>query len=432
MRLGYKFALVCLAFLAACTPINIATVQEQIYPSPVAFVNAVTPPVIKPTAIPTTIVNTPVPVTPTPIAKRIAQDTSATIGLWAQNIVINIPMTMTLDIGVGNALLPLKKINPQVLMFASTPVNVGFETNFTDTAKTNPNFLLFDKDKKIVFSNDTKLPLINIRDTDVRLSLAENAVQSVKSNGYDGILLEGLGVDLIRTTNTPIFTGTKEFTEQQRRDAVEGLLRAMRSRLSDKQMIVSGYAWRDGTSFLTRVDEARALADIADGVMMNEFLRVPISKTTEFRTETNWKRDVDAFASLSQGDRIVLLRTAFQNINPTPDENQLRQWMNYTVASYLLGKNGKYTYLWFDVPNRPDLWNDAIFSAPLGLPQEAYMKLSTGIYKRAFSGGVVLVNPTSESKKADLDQEYKSLMGISSKTISMTANTGVVLLKSLP
>jgi hypothetical protein len=107
----------------------------------------------------------------------------------------------------------------------------------------------------------------------------------------------------------------------------------------------------------------------------------------------------------------------------------MRQWLMYTVSSYLLGKNGKQTYLYFDVNGRTDIWRDLVFTIPLGTPLKAYETLKSGIFIRSFSNGVVLVNASNETKKADLDREYLTQSGVLTKSISMTANTGIILLK---
>lgn len=425
-RRGILYAVFCIV-LSACSPVNLLPPQTEIFPSPVAFVPLATPPVPKPTVTPTTVVVPPTSVLPTPAAKRIPQDTSATIGLWGRDLTADQPISATIDLGVGEWALKLQSKNAQAVALAYQASHVGFE-NDPNVATTKPSQVLFDKDKKLALSSDTRQPLLNIRDTEVRVLIGNQAAELVQRGNYDGILLDGLGQDLIRPSAAPIFTGTKEFTEQQRRDAVEGLLRNVKTKFPTKLLIVGGYAWKDGNAYMPRQEEARALAEVGDGIYVSEFLRVPISKTTDFRSEANWRKDIDMLASASFGDRIVLLRTAFKDPNNLPNDEQTRQWMMYTVASYLLGKNGRQTYLHFDVNGRTDLLNDPIFIAPLGAPLKAY-EVKSGIFMRSFANGIVLVNASSETKKADLDREYKTLSGVSTKSVSMTANTGLILLK---
>ncbi|MCW1967877.1 MAG: putative glycoside hydrolase [Anaerolineae bacterium] len=425
-RLGVLYFAFCIV-LSACSPVNLLPPQTEIFPSPVAFVSRTTPPVPKPTVTPTAVVVPPTAVLPTPAAKRIPQDTSATIGLWGRDLALTQPVSATIDLGVGEWALKLPSKNAQAVALAYQTSHVGFE-NDPNIATAKPSQVLFDKDKKLALSSDTRQPLLNIRDTEVRVWIGNQAAELVQRGNYDGVLLDGLGQDLIRPSAAPIFTGTKEFTEQQRRDAVEGLLRNVKTKFGTKLLIVGGYAWKDGSAYMARQEEARALAEVGDGIYVSEFLRVPISKTTDFRSEANWRKDVDMLASASFGDRIVLLRTAFIDPNNVPTDEQEQQWMMYTVASYLLGKNGKQTYLHFDVNGRTDLLNAPVLITPLGSPLKAYESKS-GIFMRSFSNGIVLVNPSNTTKKIDLDRDYKTESGVSTKSVSMTANTGLILLK---
>jgi hypothetical protein len=224
-----------------------------------------------------------------------------------------------------------------------------------------------------------------------------------------------------------VFTGTTAFTENQRRDAVEGMLRAIRAKLPDKLIIIDGYAWRDGGAFAAKPNEAQELGAIGDGVLIGEFLRAPISDTKAFKSETNWKRDVDYLAAISQDDRIVLLSTKIAASGVNTDT--LKQWLDYSAASYLIGKNGKHTYFQFDASDQPQLTTSTSLYAPIGAPTEPYAKLDTGVYKRLFANGIVLVNPTNESKKVKLDREYRTLSGSPVTDVTMTSNTGLILLK---
>jgi Hypothetical glycosyl hydrolase family 15 len=165
-----------------------------------------------------------------------------------------------------------------------------------------------------------------------------------------------------------------------------------------------------------------------DGVYIDEFARSPISKTSEFRSETNWKRDVDYLSAISQDNRIVLVTTRLLGAGLTPELT--RQWLNYSVASYLLGKNGAKTYFQFDSGSLAYL-SEPELTAPLGAPAEAYSKLDSGLYARKFANGLVLVNPTTDTLEGDLDADYKTLAGnpVTGKKIKMTAHTGIILLK---
>ncbi|NJM42330.1 MAG: hypothetical protein HC853_17130, partial [Anaerolineae bacterium] len=364
----------------------------------------------------------------TSVPKRGPLDTSATVGLWSDKLSETQPFTGYLDLAQGPAAFNLLQSNPTMIALNARQFHIGFTSNYTEVKANNPNWLLYDSRKNTAFSTREDEPLVNIANEDVKNQIAANVANWVTERSYDGMILDDVGVDLIRGTASPIFTGTKAFTEDQRKEAVENLLRAIRGAAPDKIILVGGYAWRDGAAFAARTEEASSLSAIMDGVHISEFARSPISKTTEFRSEANWKRDVDYLSAISQDGRIVLVTTRLLGDGLTPELTE--QWLNYSVASYLLGKNGAKTYFQFDAGSLAYL-SEPEMSAPLGAPSEAYSELTDGLYARKFANGIVLVNPTNDTVEGDLDADYKTLSGnaVTNKKIRMTAHTGLILLK---
>jgi hypothetical protein len=412
--------------LSACGGLPAPREAESVIPSPVAFVTPA--PLPEATATPTLApLPTPTTAPATPVPKQLPQESTATIGLWSDRVSdVNFPGF--LDIAQGAAANEIKQQrNPLMVTLGAEQVHAAPASQLEDLRANRSNWLLFDRQRRVVMSSaDNTAPLLDIRNADVRNQLAENVAKVISDTNAQGVVLNNVGVDLIRPTNTPIFTGTRAFTADQRRDAVDGLLRAIRARVQDKLIIVGGYLWEDGTAFDANTQSARDLSANADGVHIDEFMRSPISKTNEFRSEAAWKRDVDYLSTISQDDRVVLITTRL-NASETPTET-VRQWLNYSVASYLLGKNGKHTYFQFDAGD-PAFSADPILSAPIGAPSDAYNKLDSGIYQRKFTKGVVLVNPTADEKTWKVDQPYKSLAGNPVDTeVTLGPRSGLILL----
>lgn len=412
--------------LQACAALPAPREAESAIPSPVAFVTPAPLPEVSPTPtlapLPTPTVAQP---TPQPVLKP--QESTATIGLWSDRVEsADFPGFLDLALGAG-AHAYRQQRNQLLITLGEEQVYVAPASQLDDLKENKAGWLLLDSRKRVVMSSaDNTAPLLNIRDDDVRNQLAENVARVISDTQAQGAILNNVGVDLIRRTNSPIYTGTKAFTDDQRRDAVEGLLRAIRARVPDKLLLVGGYLWRDGTAYNEDAQTARDLSAIVDGVHIEEFLRSPISKTTEFRNEAAWKRDIDYLSTISQDDRVVLITTRLSASDTTSDT--IRQWINYSVASYLLGKNGKHTYFQFDAGD-PAFSADSILAAPIGAPSDAYTKLDSGIYQRAFTNGIVLVNPTAEEKKWKVDKPYKTMSGnLVDSEITLGARSGTILL----
>jgi hypothetical protein len=191
---------------------------------------------------------------------------------------------------------------------------------------------------------------------------------------------------------------------------------------------VGGYAWKDGTAYAARTDEAQSLAAIADGAHISEWLRNPISGTKDFKTEAGWKRDVDYLSAVSADGKVVLVTTRLLG-NPLPADVS-DQWLGYALASFLMGKNGSRTYFQFDL-NGATLSSAqvAMLNAPIGAPQGSYTKLSGGLFTRKFANGVVFINASDKTLSADLDAEYKTLSGATVKKVTLAVDNGLILLK---
>lgn|GEM_PF-1364701 len=427
---GAQMAAFCLLtftfLLSACGGVPVSQSQDA-FPSPVAYVAVA--PMAEPTATPTLVpLATSTELPPTTVPRRAPADTSATVGLWSDQLTETQPFTGYLDLVVGPAAFNLQPNNAALIGLTSRQFHIGFLDNSDSIQESNPEWLLFDSRKRLALSTRERGPLVNISNETVKDQIAKNVANWVAERNYDGIILNDVGVDLIRTTSSPIYTGTKTFTDAQRKDAVENLLRAIRGSVPDKIVIVGGYAWRDGTAYAADSDESSTLGAIVDGISIDEFLRSPISDTTAFRSEAAWKRDVDYLSEISADNRIVLVTTRLTGADATPELS--RQWLSYSVASYLLGKNGAKTYFQFGAGNGASLESPE-FTAPLGAPVAAYKVLDSKIYQRDFANGTVLVNPTGDTAEMTLEADYKTLSGtpITGRKVTMTAHTGVILLK---
>lgn len=420
-------AVILLPFAAACSALPERT-QDSVFPSPVAYVTA--GPLPQPSATPTLLpLAKPTDLPPTVVPKKLPLESTSAIGLWSDQIHATQEFTGVVDLATGDAALAMQKTDLALVSLGQRQVYSGYGDTITDVVTNHHDWLLYDKNGKVAYSSsDNSQPLLNIRSSEVITQVSDDVKKIVYSGHYDGILIEGAGDDLIRSNNPPVVTGTTKFTVQQRLDAVETLLRAIRASVPDKLLIIGGYAWRDGAAYSVKPSTSQDLGTIGDGVYIDQFLRAPISSTTTYKSETEWKKDVDYLAAISQDGKIVLITTRIDNTDVTTDT--AKQWLNYSVASYLLGKNGARTYFQFDLAGSLAYANDPVLTAPIGSPQEGYTKLTSGIYRRLFSNGIVLVNPTGDNKDTQFDSEFHLLGSTEGITkVTMSPHTGLILLK---
>ncbi|HEY3340735.1 MAG TPA: hypothetical protein VGK81_01905, partial [Anaerolineae bacterium] len=244
--------------------------QDSVFPSPVAFVTAgplpvpsatvTLPPLEKPTDMPATAA-----------PKKLPLDSTAAIGLWSDQITNTKTFTGVDDIAVGPAAVELEKTNLALVSAAKKQVYQGYGSTITDVVANHHTWVLYDKNGKVAYAQTgNQEPLLNIGDSEVRQALSDDVAKTVQNGSYDGIVLDGVGAELIRSTSSPVYTGTKTYTDTQRRDAVEGLIRAIRAKIPAKLLIIGGYAWKDGTTYDARSTESQALANLVDGIQIDE------------------------------------------------------------------------------------------------------------------------------------------------------------------
>lgn len=115
------------------------------------------------------------------------------------------------------------------------------------------------------------------------------------------------------------------------------------------------------------------------------------------------------------------------------------QRMRYGLASCLLA-DGYYSYTDEDVGYSSVVWFDE-YDADLGAPLEPTptAPLLDGVYGRAFENGVVLVNPSNETKVFKVKEGYKYILGKQAPdvntgqiadTISLNSKDGIILVRA--
>ncbi len=108
-----------------------------------------------------------------------------------------------------------------------------------------------------------------------------------------------------------------------------------------------------------------------------------------------------------------------------------RRLQTFCFASYLLGADGKKAYLFPFMSIGDERYDPTLYNAPLGTPSGTYTK-DTGksIYRRAFTTGLVLVNPSgSNYSGVSLGGTYKTLTGQRVTSVTLEPYSAEVLLK---
>ena len=238
--------------------------------------------------------------------------------------------------------------------------------------------------------------------------LAEEAVRLLKA-GYDGIQLDNVETAWsyrLRYVGSFVSALPVELDEEGWYAGETALLRAVRKAATD-----AGFAGRE--------------------IIFNHMRAGELDRSMEFLAEAdganaeNWM-DLDVPSSGKWGwrDRVDLARRAAREGKRT---NLLCQTKSATAsqarfgfASYLMAIESDRNTFWYGVPYRVEgiRWYD-FFDADLGRPSGEMREVGvTGVFRRDFEKGVVLINPGAEAAEIGLgrafwDDLYEEVLSVS-------------------
>lgn len=259
--------------------------------------------------------------------------------------------------------------------------------------------------------------------------------------GYDGLFLDvvrlpGLGLAHTHCDAFPTdYVDDEQFNAKYDADKKE-MVEFLRSKLGSKIIIINGMP---DYSYLNS----------ADGVMIEGFVytRIYHKGITYYQTEDKWREQMDQYLKVShEYDKAFLAFPA-----GIPKDNTDARI--YSLASYLIGKGDK-SYLYnrneflLSHPEYPE------YSIPIGHGIEEssslddYYDASTKVYKRTFSNGLVLINPSEEVTTNDIQLSkdyymvkahggyvseggYVEYVPLESREVSLPPQTAMILLETL-
>ena len=198
-------------------------------------------------------------------------------------------------------------------------------------------------------------------------------------------------------------------------------IQAVKSAIGSKLLVINS----DDTSGL--------FIQYCNGQMIEHFMHRTYLAPNDW-AQTNALTDMNWLDKLSATGKIVM---AFSGAtipqNPTSTDIALtHQCMLYSLSGFLLSYSGKagfsYQMLQYDYTGHNGYWPE--MDAPIGNPIGKYYS-SQNIYMRDFTGGKVLLNPSTSTYTINLGGSYKTLDGTTVSSITMNPHTGEILLKTV-
>lgn len=197
---------------------------------------------------------------------------------------------------------------------------------------------------------------------------------------------------------------------------------------NDRLALVGNFL-RDGIRFARNRPAQEPLLQALDGAMAETWLRDPGQPLSRFPTITDWRADVDLVSDVQRDHREAFLVTKTWAVG---DDAVRRQWHDFAAASFLLATDGTSRFSFLAASNP-----DAIVAADpwaglaIGRPSGA-MEGDGTLFRRRFTNGTVLVNPTNSSADATLSPAGYTIDGTRHRSITLAPHTGVVVTDTKP
>ncbi len=169
------------------------------------------------------------------------------------------------------------------------------------------------------------------------------------------------------------------------------------------------------------------LAAVTDGLRLENFLRAPEAPNAQFKSEAEWKADVDTLAALSSNVTGIVVTNTRLDAEDKATEVTPEQWLSYALASFLLGASNSHSFFGFESPLAPQVLDTPLWNVQLGSPQ-AQMFKQNNVYQRRFTNGLVLVNPSASTFAFALARNYLDVNGTRVDQVEMLPHTGMILL----
>jgi len=266
--------------------------------------------------------------------------------------------------------------------------------------------------------------LLNPNSPEAVAAEAAAAKVNLTKSGYDGVFLDTLGVaalnvgQFVKTAPINPATGVV-WTPADWMKASAGFGGQIASTLG-KPVMANGL--RDGKAYFTPTLSNQLLTTGMTGGMAEAWIRGGENPITAYMKEAQWKQNVDALVDAgAKGSSFC----GVTKVWTTGTQAQKDAWLNYTVASYLLGNDG-HSYLAFTY-NQGDATADyPLWHVDLGTAKGAYAKIGN-VYQRSFSAGRVLVNPTTSTYTVQLGATYHTLAGAAVTSVTLGPNAASIL-----
>jgi hypothetical protein len=242
-------------------------------------------------------------------------------------------------------------------------------------------------------------------------SLGSQCAQELTSSGYAGCYYGMLSLAIFTPhylDATPIDPATGlAWTEADWITALENAVTTIEQ--ANPGIIVAGNTLGGGgTYFKTNGTSTRPLLDLESAGQAEDFLRGATYSPTKYPKASIWLNQIKMLVNAGSRGDVVLAQT---KLWVTATSAQVDAWHTFTLASFLLGTNGRSYYSFSIGHTMADLTADSSYdTVDVGTPTGSYA-LVDGVYQRQFTAGFAAVNVGSKSQTIPLSGCVTDLEG---------------------
>jgi hypothetical protein len=317
----------------------------------------------------------------------------------------------------------MRAANPNLVLLAYTNGMFVQPTQGPTSGAFPSSWYAYDANGNAIQNSSNHNWLMNPASSGWVQNRASNCATMLAQSGYDGCMLDTLGVSPLTpgyTTSLPFNQATgANWTRSDWLNATTQLSATVRSTVSPS--LVVGNGLKDGPN----IAESSVLFNGINGAMAESFLRMANQPLTTYPTVATWQQNVNML--LSPPKPILIVTKAWAS--GTTD--QVTQWHLFSLASFLLATDGR-SYFYFTGSSSDQPISVVPWTVNIGDPTGAYA-LQDGVYERPFANGLVMVNPGTTSVTVPLTGTYTAQDGtVVSGSLVVAADSGQILTKVAP
>jgi len=268
------------------------------------------------------------------------------------------------------------------------------------------------------------VPLMNRRDAtwfNRRATLCQDWINQFH---FDGCFYDSFSYSWFTSGGTPIDPATKKpWTQADYDQAGQAILANVHKTVktvTGAPALTAINGLGNGKAYFAK-GKAAMLAN-ADYGMAEDYFINPSDAVTAYRSEADWKKDVDMTADVGKRGKHFIGTVKSWSSGTQAQKDQL---LKYVSASFLLGADPTVTaYLNFQ--DEHGLYGGsqyyAWWNAALGSATGAYSKIGN-CYVRTFTKGKAVVNPTTSACSFNLGGTYTDVTGSRVTTASLPSHT---------